>query len=49
MDLKIESIEGKLKERNIQSLGQFRCVRAEDVDQWKDIAVGFRIKIKKYL
>ena len=45
----LEKLTIKLKEKGIYSLEEFKMKSSEDVDQWKDIPVGFRIKIKKYL
>jgi hypothetical protein len=39
----------KLKDRGIITCEQFEKISSEDIEKWKDIAVGYRIKLKKYL
>lgn len=38
-----------MKDRGIVTCEQFENISSEDIDKWKDIAVGYRIKLKKYL
>ena len=47
--LKIEKIASKLQEKDIFTLDNLKSIRAEEVDSWRDLAVGYRIKLKKYL
>lgn len=48
-EMKMESMEPKLKERNILKIDQLINTTEEEIDKWKDIPVGYRIKLKKYI
>lgn len=48
-DMKMENIEAKLRDRNINRLQQLVNTTDEEIDKWKDIPVGYRIKLKKYI
>jgi hypothetical protein len=48
-ELKLETLVSKLIKREVVSLQQLKAIPEEELDNWKDIAVGYRIKIKKYL
>ena len=48
-DLKIDNIELKLNEKGVYTLSDFLNISSQQIDKWKDIAVGYRIRIKKYL
>ena len=48
-EMKMENIEVKLKDRNINKLEQLINTTEEEIDKWKDIPVGYRIKLKKYI
>lgn len=48
-EIKIEKIEHKLREKGIINLELLNACSEEDVDQWKDIEIGYKIKLKKYL
>ncbi len=47
--MKMEHLVGKLKERNVNTVEELRNTHPDVVDQWKDIPVGYRIKLKKQL
>lgn len=47
--LKMEGIAPKLKEYNIHSLQDLQAASSEEIDQWKNVPVGYRIKLKKYI
>ena len=40
---------GKLKEKSVNTVEELRNIHPDAVDQWKDIPVGYRIKLKKQL
>jgi hypothetical protein len=48
-DIKVDPIEPKLRERGIVNLEKLIACSEQEIDQWKDIAVGYRIKLKKYI
>ena len=48
-ELNIENIEPRLKEKNILTADELKSKLPEEIDQWKDIQVGYRIKMKKYI
>ncbi len=48
-EMKMENIQSKLKERNIMKIDQLVNTSEEEIDKWKDIPVGYRIKLKKYI
>ena len=48
-EMKMENIEPKLKEKNILKIDQLVNTSEEEIDKWKDIPVGYRIKLKKYI
>lgn len=48
-EMKMENIQPKLKERNIMKIDQLVNTSEEEIDKWKDIPVGYRIKLKKYI
>ncbi len=39
----------KLKEKRVCTVEQFNSIKEEELESWKEIAIGYRIKIKKYL
>lgn len=39
----------KLNQRNIHTVEELKATDPEVLDQWKDIPVGYRIKLKKHL
>lgn len=45
----MESIINKLRDKQVYTLDDFKSLQPEVIDQWKDIAVGYRIKLKKHL
>lgn len=45
----MEHLLPKLSQRNIHTLEELRATDPEVLDQWKDIPVGYRIKLKKQL
>lgn len=47
--MKMEHLVGKLKEKNVNTVEELRNTHPDVVDQWKDIPVGYRIKLKKQL
>ena len=46
---KLETLDEKLKEKGIRTFERFVELTEEEVDEWKDVAVGWRIKLKKQL
>ncbi len=49
VEMKMENIQPKLKERNIMKIDQLVNTSEEEIDKWKDVPVGYRIKLKKYI
>ena len=47
--LQMDHISSKLTDKNIISVEQLLSLQPETIDQWKDIPVGYRIKLKKQL
>lgn len=47
--LQMDHIASRLADKNILSVGQLKSLQPETIDQWKDIPVGYRIKLKKQL
>lgn len=47
--LHMENLVNKLRDKNVNTLQDFKSLQPEAIDQWKDIAVGYRIKLKKHL
>jgi hypothetical protein len=45
----MDSIETRLKEKNISTIEQFHSIEVSSIDEWKDIPVGYRIKLRKYI
>jgi beta-lactamase superfamily II metal-dependent hydrolase len=48
-EMKMENIEPKLKEKNIVKIEQLINTTEEEIDKWKDVPVGYRIKLKKFI
>jgi hypothetical protein len=48
-EMHMEHLLPKLSQRNIHTVEELRATDAEVLDQWKDIPVGYRIKLKKHL
>lgn len=46
---KMEAIASKLKEYSIYSLQDLHAASSEEIDEWKNVPVGYRIKLKKYV
>ena len=44
---KLDSLQEKLKEKGVKSYERFVELMEEQIDEWKDVAVGWRIKLKK--
>ena len=49
VQMNIEKIAVKLQEKGIFTLDHLRSINAEEVDNWRDLAVGYRIKLRKYI
>lgn len=49
VDSKLDTLEDKLKEKGVKTFERFVELTEEEVDEWKDVAVGWRIKLKKQL
>ena len=47
--LHMENLINKLRDKNVITLQDLKALQPEAIDQWKDIAVGYRIKLKKHL
>ena len=47
--LQMDHMASKLADKNIVSVEQLMSLQPEAIDQWKDIPVGYRIKLKKQL
>lgn len=47
--LQMDHIASKLNEKSINTLEQLKAIQPETLDEWKDIPVGYRIKLKKQL
>ncbi|CAM6005880.1 unnamed protein product, partial [Sphagnum balticum] len=45
-EIKIENIAHKLKERGIVKIEHLIGLSEEELDGWKDVPVGYRIKIR---
>ena len=44
-----EPISSKLNARGITILEQLSNLKEEEIDNWKDVGIGYRIKIKNYI
>ncbi len=45
----METILGKLKEKGVFRIEHLSYLTEEEIDKWKDIPVGYRIKLKKVI
>ena len=47
--LKMEHLMPKLNSKDVKTLGQLMEASEEEIDSWKEIPVGYRIKLKKFI
>ena len=45
--MKLEHLLVGIKKRGVNTLDKLKEVKGEEIDGWKEIAVGYRIKLKQ--
>ena len=45
--MKLEHLLAGIKKRGINTLDKLKEIKGEEIDGWKEIAVGYRIKLKQ--